>query len=1038
MAVLFSSAYAQGTLNFESIQIDWGTTPIRPVDFESKLPNGFKDYTPKSSFNDQERDSLKESKSWQSDGKIIFSYADLSLWEKGAAIYYSGNVKKNLEFDHLRIYSPEMSGAAIEVRGYPEDVHSFTGNVLEVNVKGNKYGLRAYRNSGFRLDVNKVWLESHNVENDDCYVIHAQAGGMTVNSDEFVALYKGQIKDWSNSSDPMSTGVAAVMADGSFEVNGGNYYFAMAEGTANAENGSGIYADDATYVHLGKDNQNLNLLSVTGVGWGLVSKDTQDYKIFSDNLFVETLSDEVDEVGTAVYVDNGSMEICATDAILNGDVTVGTPSYDDPASLDLTFGEAGIKGQIRVGFNGKLTVSRASESESGLSIVPEKFKNFATSSHDDLVLSGHVDEEYFLYYDSTYKGTSEINFNISTNLYSHDLSNGKYVSTRSDSPLNVISALRANADSKINLTDAVEYSIFGNVTAGLGFNPEIADEAVLEQVSGGTINIGGTGSTTALYGDVFALNGGTVNIDLQSGSVMEGQVDAYLDLANGALTDRNAQFLDCEGKVIEALSGGTANLSLADGSKWFARGKNFVSDLSFEAGSSIDLTKEVGSSLLADKISGETEISMKLSQNAGQSSMLYFGEATEGTKIKLNVTGAANETIEELDGVRFATVKTSVAGVPTATMKDQGFFDVTFDVYTEDYSASDAENDRWNGSGTGTGLKPGADVVNDFVGSEDALNWVIGKPGKTDVSDAGQTILGTARAAYWNAVVLDRWNQRYGERVYDGRGNGVYARVKYEHLGTDAGTGDFSSDNTMHQFGYDKVFESAGGKTIVGAAVDYMDGRTDFKSVEGDGGTDRAELSLYATYAAANGAYADMVFRAGRLSSDFDMLTPSGQKLSADYKNWLYGISLEGGHLLENSQGWFLEPQLQAQFVRITSGDYSTAQTRVDQDAVNSFITRAGFRVGRYLSEDKSALVYAKADVLREWHGEQKFNVRDVTTVSNGTAASIDNDGTWFDIGAGGQIALPGNWYAFGDVEYRFGNDLARTVVLNVGAKYTF
>ena len=367
----------------------------------------------------------------------------------------------------------------------------------------------------------------------------------------------------------------------------------------------------------------------------------------------------------------------------------------------------------------------------------------------------------------------------------------------------------------------------------------------------------------------------------------------------------------------------------------------------------------------------------------------------------------------------------------------------------EDYEEGDADNAKYNGAGTGEGsYKPGEDAVDGMFETGDT-NWIInsksdeGGEGGDDpvvpaVSDAGQTILGTARATYWNAVILDRWNQRYGERTYDANRSGVWARVKHERLGTDSGTGDFRSYNTMYQFGYDYAKPTENGKMIWGAAFDYMDGRTDYKSIEGDGGTDRTELSLYATYLGDNGFYGDLVLRGGKLKCDFDMQTPSGTALDADYDNWFYGLSFETGRQLENGTGWFVEPQVQMQYLRIASGDYSTAQTKVEQDAIDSLIGRAGFRVGKFLSDDKAQTVFFKADVLREFMGEQKIRVTDVTTCVGGEDVSISNHGTWFDVGAGFQAAVSKDFYAYGDVEYRFGNDLWNTWVFNVGAKYRF
>lgn len=110
--------------------------------------------------------------------------------------------------------------------------------------------------------------------------------------------------------------------------------------------------------------------------------------------------------------------------------------------------------------------------------------------------------------------------------------------------------------------------------------------------------------------------------------------------------------------MIPEFDSGSTNLSIGAGSLWVARGKSLVSNLTLFEGSKIDLTKDAGSSILATEISGSTELTMRLSQTAEQSSMLYLGKVTEGAKITLDIATDGIETIDDLEGVRFATIKT--------------------------------------------------------------------------------------------------------------------------------------------------------------------------------------------------------------------------------------------------------------------------------------------------------------------------------------------------------------------------------------------
>ncbi|MDR3769787.1 MAG: autotransporter outer membrane beta-barrel domain-containing protein [Sutterella sp.] len=600
-------------------------------------------------------------------------------------------------------------------------------------------------------------------------------------------------------------------------------------------------------------------------------------------------------------------------------------------------------------------------------------------------------------------------------------------------------AVRANWLSVVNLnTEGSRYEVYGNLVAGRG--QDDYDQ------QGGVIRFGGTGSV--LVGDVLAGNTGSVELTLRDGAVFEGRTDDYADSELENEVFRPGEF------EIDVTEKGTVSMTM-NNALWTARGNSFLTTLSFEGSDPtknvVDMSKEERSALTIGKVAGSGTVKMRLdaaSEDHSDGDMLYIRDASEG-EIFVDVDWVNGEQIEEGEWIRFATVDhkdASGIGTLRAVVRDQGFFNLEYATKTVDRAEDDSSLDAaYDGSSSEIeareAFKPGEDVVNELF-QDGGTNWYIGSAreegGDVAVSDAGQTILGTARATYWNAVILDRWNQRYGERTYDENRSGVWARVKHERLGTDSGTGDFRSYNTMYQFGYDYAKPTENGKMIWGAAFDYMDGRTDYKSIEGDGGTDRTELSLYATYLGNNGFYGDLVLRGGKLKSDFDMLTPSGTALDADYDNWFYGVSFETGRQLENGTGWFVEPQVQMQYLRIASGDYSTAQTKVEQDAIDSLIGRAGFRVGKFLSDDKAQTVFFKADVLREFMGEQKIRVTDVTTRVGGEDVSISNHGTWFDVGAGFQGAVSKDFYAFGDVEYRFGNDLWNTWVFNVGAKYRF
>lgn len=118
----------------------------------------------------------------------------------------------------------------------------------------------------------------------------------------------------------------------------------------------------------------------------------------------------------------------------------------------------------------------------------------------------------------------------------------------------------------------------------------------------GSINLAGH---LKLYGDIYAKNGGTVNIHLQDGSYFEGQADDYADFdAAGQLTPRKVDVSSdlnksALGKLynwklqedytyvtygVPRLYAGTINLTMDPGSKWQTRGKSFITSLDFNHG----------------------------------------------------------------------------------------------------------------------------------------------------------------------------------------------------------------------------------------------------------------------------------------------------------------------------------------------------------------------------------------------------------------------------------------------------------------------
>lgn len=605
-------------------------------------------------------------------------------------------------------------------------------------------------------------------------------------------------------------------------------------------------------------------------------------------------------------------------------------------------------------------------------------------------------------------------------------------------------AIQAMENGAVSL-DQGKHAIYGHLQA----DKQTFHSTSAADAKAGSIAISGN---AAIYGDIYAVDGGTIDLNLKgSDSVLIGQADAWLELADSQTIDHTATLQNISNASLNPTSSGKIAISLTDGASWFALGQSSLTLLDNQG--TVDMTTSPGATVFARNLTGNGAFNMTLDPSGSNGNMLFVAGALatdshNTINVKLNSTVRAGARLDDLVGVRFATTGGAVDSYNgtefKAQMLDEGFQNVTLVVSKEAYDKTKtAENSKYNGAAAGAGdYKPGNDYVDHIFGDE-GTNWYIAGQleESTDptLSDAGLTILATARSNYWTAVEMDRLNKRLGDARYANGDDGVWLRARYESNETNSGLGDFESDAVTYQLGFDHAFKQKDGRWIVGGAVDYKDVNVDFNTTAGEGNTDRFGFKAYGTWLGNNGAYVDLNTIWGVLSNSFDIVNGSGHRITANYDNHIIGASAETGHRFMLTNGFFAEPQLQLQYLRVTGADYSTSQgTHMIHDAFNSVISRVGFRGGMEFGESRSQTVYAKADWMREWSGKQKITAFDVTTQRTGYDASIDNKGSWYDVGFGAQAKIVDDSFGFVDVEYRFGNTLNKSWVVNAGIRYAF
>ena len=580
-----------------------------------------------------------------------------------------------------------------------------------------------------------------------------------------------------------------------------------------------------------------------------------------------------------------------------------------------------------------------------------------------------------------------------------------------------------------------------------------------------------------MMGNALAANGGKLNLDIGNGGTWYGRADDYGDAGVVELPDgekgHTSFFNPAFSNTI--VQGGQVNLTMGEGSRWNVTGQSWITSIKtgesdITAGTPIiDLVNAntdrntTAHALTVYELDGNAIFNMSLNGNRDVSDMLYIKKA-EGEYV-INVVDAVS--VDDMyqngfDGLRFATIGDGSNVSFRAITYNQGINNVEYEVGQDEYDGNE-ENNAYNSSKTDGGMsseKPGSDMVDDFFdstgtpenpqGPDDTeimtlentvesdsnvngtTNFKLIGVKDSEISDGGKTVVNMSKVNYSNAVYMDRLNKRLGEARYINteEDQGMWVRMRHDRIGKD---NEFRIMNTMYELGYDEKQECDNGERRVGAAIDYMDGSSEYTGVGGSGDVSRKGIWLYDTWLGDKGHYSDFVAKWGHLSNDFTLYR-GGDKITGDFSNNVYSISAEYGRKKDIGNNWYFEPQVQLQYARVTDANYTTSQgTEVSLDAINSLIARAGFRLGKDLGERST--VYFKADVLHEFLGDQDIYAHDKTGTMDVT---YGNEGTWCDIGFGFATAMSKTSYAYLDVETSLGNDYEETYQINAGLQWSF
>lgn len=596
--------------------------------------------------------------------------------------------------------------------------------------------------------------------------------------------------------------------------------------------------------------------------------------------------------------------------------------------------------------------------------------------------------------------------------------------------------------SKIDIdytSDIKNSRIVGDIVAGYGGHVDIhSDNAKNNSLS--------------VKGSVLSANNGVANIDFGNGGYWEGRADNYF----GADKNDNADFfkpafsnaIKESGKINVTMQNGMWNVT---GKSWlttFAGDNNIIDMVNYSADEN---TRNRTHAVSIQNMTGENnKFIMSLNnENRNDSDMLYIKDGNATINVEVTGTVKGLENVSRENGLRFATVGDGIKldsiahkvdGRAYVIGRDGGFYNTKLFVERQDYDNNSQFNKDFNGGEKLNTEKPGNEGVKELFGqniNDVADNLVIVKVEKEHTSDTGLTVLDLSKVNYSNAVYMDRFNKRMGEARFIDGDEGIWVRMRHDRIGKDNA---FRSNNTMYEIGYDAKQLKEDGEHRVGFAMDYMDGSSSFSKVNGKGDVNRKGLWMYDSWLGENGHYRDFVAKWGCLSNDFEFMSGAGEA-KGDFNNHVYSLSAEFGKKNDIGNNWYFEPQAQLQYAHVTGADYATTvagadQTNVRNDAFNSLIARAGFRIGRDVNERST--VYFKGDLMHEFLGEQDVFGMDGTTGGKWSKVSYDNGGTWYDLGFGYSTKLNNASYAYIDFETSLGNDNEDTYQINAGVQWSF
>ena len=557
------------------------------------------------------------------------------------------------------------------------------------------------------------------------------------------------------------------------------------------------------------------------------------------------------------------------------------------------------------------------------------------------------------------------------------------------------------------------------------------------------INVDGK-HTTVIEGDICFETPNTPGSSQGSGNLIDANVNinlsgegsswtgaayqAYGDNTHGvALEDNDQYYGDVTGLTVNVQNGATWNMT----------DDSFVNRVTASDGGKISIQEGV-----------ETVNSGKMTASGGEIDLnggtnLNVNQLTldEGT---LSLHGADNAVkIKTLDGNGGTVATNTLQSTVSVASKDEetaitvkGSSELTNQIASGDADLQDLANIVQSSSSeseTPVSLVSQVETeANDISGGYSAK---VDADGQVDAASVIIHENSTNRAVSdMAAVSLMTWrqenndmNKRLGELRASKESQGVWMRMARGQ--SKYGAQQIKNQYNYYQIGYDRRCSDTS-DWVIGLALSRTEGSTSFATGSGD--NTHTGFAIYGSYLADNGSFLDLIAKYAHMEHTYQSIGAGVG--NADYDTNGYSFSVEYGKRFTKENGFWMEPQIELTYGKVSGADYTTKNSvKVRQESMDSFVSRIGFSAGRNF---KKGNAYVRASYLYDFKGDT-----DVTMSKDGSGSyryEQNIGGGWWEIGVGTNLKLNESSHMYVDFEKTFGGTVVTPWQWNLGFRFGF